>query len=116
MDGKKPNDLPEGEVVEEQNPFDHALGGLEMDSHPRNVMARLKDDSVPGYRDPTSGMIIRLVRMTIDQHDVVMQTVKAVRRVTGYDTMSQGRALELVCADFLAGDMDVQTDGSDEAT
>ena len=43
------------------------------------------------------------IRVTRDQRDIVMRAVQSVRRVLGEPDMSDGRALELMAADYLAG-------------
>ena len=44
-----------------------------------------------------------LISVTEAQHHVIEQAVQRVRRREGDDRITDGRALELVCADFLSG-------------
>lgn len=41
--------------------------------------------------------------LTVEQREVVDRAVERVREHEGYDDVSEGRAVELVCGDFLAG-------------
>lgn len=43
--------------------------------------------------------------LTIEQREVVDRAVAAVREHEGHEDISEGRAIELVCGDFLAGPM-----------
>ena len=52
---------------------------------------------------PTSQREGQHIHVTDEQHEVIMRAVEAIRKSEGSDEISIGRALELVCADFLAG-------------
>jgi hypothetical protein len=43
------------------------------------------------------------VKLTIDQRTIVNKAIAAVRKQAEQSDMSEGRAVELVCADYLAG-------------
>ena len=45
----------------------------------------------------------RSFRVTLEQYKVIMSGVMTLRRGLGDREMSKGRALELICADFLSG-------------
>ena len=62
------------------------------------------DKSSGGEGDSRPDMGAPLI-LTMEQRGVVDRAVKAVRENEGYDDISEGRAIELVCGDFLAGPM-----------
>ena len=44
-----------------------------------------------------------MVQMTNEQYEIVMQAMTKVKATAEGDLMSDGRAIELICADYLAG-------------
>jgi hypothetical protein len=43
------------------------------------------------------------IALTVEDHEIVKAAVSRLRAEEGYDDITEGRALELICADFLAG-------------
>jgi hypothetical protein len=77
-----PEDLPELDRI-----IEAGIEGVEVEPEP----------------DPEPGQKPGVIKLTAEQYLQVMEAVNTLRQAEGDESISEGRALELICADYLAG-------------
>jgi hypothetical protein len=61
-----------------------------------------KPTAEPGGLDVTNPAHLTTIRVTAEQNEVILRAVEKVRTDEGNPDLTEGRCLELICADFVA--------------
>lgn len=70
---------------------------------PGDLDAILSPEEPGKDRGPESQSMAKPIKVTAEQRETIDQAIAEVRGEAGDESLSEGRCIELVCADFLAG-------------
>jgi len=98
-----PNDMRALLADMDSSSFDMDLTGF---THVeiKEIMIGVDTDPIdPDGEGEKDGKALVTIKVTGDQHMVIFEAMEAVRRDLNDDKVSDGRCLELICADYLSG-------------
>ena len=88
----------------EQAEWDFPRLALAFEALPRDLVELVgftSEERHQAYKRRTVQMVT--IKATLDQSEVIKRAIERVRTMESDGTISDGRALELICADFLGG-------------
>lgn len=117
---KNDYELLAGELQElrDEFGFDLSLTGFEQHEIDPLLAADWSTDEIkdePEEQEPEKAPDMFSIKLTAEQHEIVGRAIMALRHEEAEMKISDGRALELICADYLSGTKYAPLDGVEEA-
>lgn len=97
-------DYPLLQAELEEIGFDNDILSLAFDQHEMDVLTQADFNPTPAAEDPASDVKVKLIELTLteEQYEVFRRAKDKIIKVVDEEDVTDGRALELICAEFLA--------------